>query len=94
MPARVSRRGEQLKRMNRNSAARRRLHGNPPARKLRGHRAFALAAQSRGVRIVNVVENASAGLIDQLRKHFFDSREIGIEVEVFFLDVQDECALG
>ena len=52
-----------------------------------GDCAFALAAQSRGVRIVNVVENASAGLIDQLRKHFFDSREIGIEIEVFFLDV-------
>jgi len=26
-------------------------------------------------------------LIDQLREHFFDSHEIGIEIEVFFLDV-------
>src|SRR5215469_13789629 len=59
-----------------------------------GDCAFALSAQSRGVRIINVIENASAGLIDQLRKDFFDGREIGIKIEVFLLDVQNECMLG
>jgi len=48
---------------------------------------FALCAQSRGVRIINVVENYSAGLLDQLRKHFLDSREIRIKIEVFFFDI-------
>ena len=41
-----------------------------------GDCAFMLAAQSRCVRIVNVVENASAGLIDQLLEHFLDRCEI------------------
>src|ERR1043166_6435342 len=59
-----------------------------------GHCAFALSAQSRGVGIIKVVDNASAGLIDELPKHFFDGSQIGIEIEVFFLNVENEGVLG
>src|ERR1043166_1286285 len=50
--------------------------------------------QSNGVGIVNVVEHCSARLIDEFPKDFFNRSQIGIKIEVLFLDIQNEGVLG
>ena len=63
-------------------------------RKSVGDSAFAFPTQSSGVRIVNVVENCSARLLDELPKHFFNRSQVGIKIQMLFLDVQNEGVLG
>ena len=50
-------------------------------------RSLVFCAQSRRVRIIDVVKNRFAGLLDKLRKNFFDRLEIDMKIEMLFLNI-------
>src|ERR1700704_1157948 len=52
-----------------------------------------LPANPPGVRVVRAIKNRAAGLIEQLGKDLFDGGEVGIKIEMFLLDVEDERML-
>src|SRR6516165_4506704 len=51
------------------------------------------AAQPGSLSIIAAINDFAAGLRDELAEHTNDSREVGIEVEVFLFDVKNDCVL-
>src|SRR5438045_9801749 len=48
------------------------------------------SADPPGVDIVGAIKNRAAGLIEKLAKDLVDCGQIGIKIEMLFLDVKDE----
>src|SRR6185295_15057030 len=59
-----------------------------------GDRARIIGAKTRGIRIIGAVQNGTSRLVEQLPVDRFNRGQVRIEIEMLFLNVQDERVLG
>ena len=59
-------------------------------REAKGNGARTRATNPHGVQIVGTIKDRSRCLIHQLREDSLDRSEVGIEIEMLFLDIQDQ----